>query len=557
MKSDLEIARKSKLLPIKTIAEKLGIKAQELTLYGEDKAKLSPKLWERIKNKPDGKLILVTATSPTPLGEGKTTTSIGLAMALNRLGKKTVLAIREPSLGPCFGIKGGACGGGFSQVAPMEDINLHFTGDLHAITTANNLLATLIDNHLFFGNKLNIDPRQILWKRAVDLNDRALRQVIIGLGGKLQGMPREDGFNITVASEIMAILCLSENLADLKKRLKKICIAYTYNNEPVYAESLKAEGPLAVLLKDALKPNLVQTLENTPAIIHGGPFANIAHGCNSVLATRYGLKLGDYLVTEAGFGADLGAEKFLNIKCRLAKLKPSLVVIVTTVRSLKYNGGVLLEDVGKEDQAGLEKGIANLKQHLENLQSFGLPVVVTVNRFQNDRPQEINLIARTCQKLTAEFAESRVWELGGAGGLDLAQKALQSIKNNPDPRLNFSYSLKMSIPQKIEAIGQKIYHAQKVVLEEKAQKQLAKIEAQGLGELPVCIAKNQYSFSGNPTLLGAPTDFDLTIKELRISSGAGFIVALAGEIMTMPGLPAIPAAEKIDLDKNGEITGLF
>ncbi len=556
MKSDIQIAHEAKLRPIREIAEEAGIKEEELETYGENKAKINPKIWERIKNRKDGKLILVTAINPTPAGEGKTTMSIGLAMAMNSLGKKTMLALREPSLGPCMGIKGGAAGGGYSQVMPMEEINLHFTGDIHAITTANNLLSAIIDNHIFQGNGLGIDPRQILWKRAMDLNDRSLRNVVLGLGGKTQGVPREDNFNITVASEIMAILCLSENITDLKKRLDNIIVAYTYSGKAVYAKELKVSGALAVLLKDAIKPNLVQTLEHTPALIHGGPFANIAHGCNSILATRYGLKLADYLITEAGFGADLGAEKFFDIKCRVAGLKPSLAIIVATIRSLKYNGGEKQENLKKENLTTLKKGIANLEKHIENIKKFGVPAVVALNVFPDDTEKEIRLVVSTVKSLEAEAAVSNVWAKGSLGGIDLAKIVLRTIETK---KSNFKpiYDSKKSIKEKIESIAKNIYGAKGVKFSQKVLKQIEKLKNDGMDKLPICIAKTQYSLSDDPTLLGRPKDFEISISEIRISNGAGFIVALAGEIMTMPGLPKIPAAQNINVDKEGNISGLF
>jgi formate--tetrahydrofolate ligase len=556
MLSDISIAQKAKMKPIKEIAKTVGIKEKELENYGHYKAKLDFSLFERLKKKKKGKLILVSAINPTPAGEGKTTTSIGLSMAMNRLGKKTMLAIREPSLGPCFGIKGGACGGGYAQVMPMEDINLHFTGDIHAISACNNLLASVIDNHIFHGNRLQIDPRQITWKRVVDLNDRALRNVIIGLGGKLNGMPREDGFNITVASEIMAILCLASDLADLKKRIQKIIVGYSYEGRPIYVKDLKVAGALAVLLKDAVKPNLVQTLENTPVLIHGGPFANIAHGCNSVIATNYGLRLGDYLVTEAGFGADLGAEKFLNIKCRLANLKPDLVVLTTTIRSLKYNGGVDLADLKKENVKALKKGVVNLEKHIENLKRFKIPVVIALNHFVFDSPKEVKVIKKIAKKHQVAFALSRVWEKGGEGGIDLAKQVLKTIKTK---KSNFKvlYNTEQTIEEKINTIAKKIYGADGVNFTSKAKNQIKKLEDLKLDKLPVCIAKTQYSFSDNPALLGRPKGFKIEVKELKISNGAGFIVVIAGEIMTMPGLPNKPAAELIDFNKYNKIKGLF
>ena len=542
--------------PVEMVAEKIGLEKSDLELYGDFKAKLKPALWEKLKNKKDGKLILVTATSPTPAGEGKTTTSIGLAMALNRLGKRTVLALREPSLGPCMGIKGGAAGGGYSQVMPMDEINLHFTGDLHAITTANNLLSAIIDNHIFQGNELGIDPRQIVWKRALDLNDRSLREVVVGLGGKTQGVPREDNFNITVASEIMAILCLSESLSDLKKRLGNVVVAYTYDKRTVFAKDLKVVGALTALLKDALKPNLVQTLEHSPALIHGGPFANIAHGCNSLLATRYGLKLGDYLVTEAGFGADLGAEKFFDIKCRIGKLKPDAVVVTTTIRALKFNGGMDAIKLTTPDVAYLKKGFANLEKHLENLKRFGVPAVVAINQFPSDTSQELKLLKKMISEKGATSAVSEVWAKGGDGGVELAKAVLETLEKK---RANFKflYDENQSIKTKIETIATKIYGAKNVEFSSNAKKQLEKLEMEKMDKLPICIAKTQYSFSDDPKLIGRPKDFTLNIRELRISNGAGFIVAIAGEIMTMPGLPKIPSAENIDVMEDGEIDGLF
>jgi formate--tetrahydrofolate ligase len=556
MKTDIQIAQEAKMKNIKEIAALVDIKENELELYGDHKAKLKPELWERIRNKKDGKLILVTATSPTPAGEGKTTTSVGLAMAMNKLGRKTVLTLREPSLGPCMGVKGGAAGGGYAQVMPMEDINLHFTGDIHAITTANNLLAAIIDNHIFQGNVLGIDPRQILWKRCLDLNDRSLRNTIVGLGGKSQGVPREESFNITVASEIMAILCLAENLADLKKRLNNIIVGYSYSGQAVWAKELKATGAMAAVLKDALKPNLVQTLEHTPAIVHGGPFANIAHGCNSVLATRYALKLGDYAITEAGFGADLGAEKFFNIKCRVANLKPDAVVLTTTIRSLKYNGGMDINKVGNKNFYSLRKGIINLEKHLENIKKFGVPVVVAINVFPTDTKKEIALVLERCKSLGVEASISEVWACGGEGGKKLAEKVLETLSKK---KSNFKvlYSETQHIKTKIETIAQKIYGAGKVEFSSKAMRQMEKLEQDRLDKIPVCIAKTQYSFSDNPKLLGRPKGFTLSISELRLSNGAGFVVAITGDIMTMPGLPKIPAAEKINVTDGGIAEGLF
>ncbi|MFZ5982280.1 MAG: formate--tetrahydrofolate ligase [Patescibacteria group bacterium] len=555
MLSDIQIAQKAKKEDIRKVAKKIGIREDELELYGADKAKISGKLWERIKKNKDAKLILVTAINPTPAGEGKTTTSIGLTQAMNRLGKKAMLAIREPSLGPCMGIKGGATGGGYSQVVPMEDINLHFTGDMHAITSANNLLSAVIDNHIFQGNELGIDPRQILWKRCVDLNDRSLRQVVVGLGGRSQGMPREDGFNITVASEIMAILCLSENIADLKKRLGDILIGYSFSGKPIFAKDLKAVGAMVALLKDAMKPNLVQTLENNPVLVHGGPFANIAHGCNSLLATKYGMKLGDYLITEAGFGADLGAEKFFDIKCRVGKLKPDAAVIVATVRSIKYNAGLALTELSKENLGALRKGIVNLEKHLENLNKFGVPAVVAINAFPTDTKKEIDLIKNFCQRKKVPVAISEIWARGGEGGKELAEKVLDALKKKSKFKVLYPDSL--PIDKKIEKVVKDIYGGRGVEFSEKARKQLGKIKELGMEKFPVCIAKTQYSLSDDPTLLGRPKNFVVSVKELRISSGAGFIVAITGEIMTMPGLPKVPAAEGIDVDDSGKISGLF
>lgn len=556
MLSDIEIAQKAKMKPAAEIAGLLGVGEEDLELYGDYKAKLKAELWEKIKENPDGKLILVTAINPTPAGEGKTTTSIGLAQAMVKLGKKTVLALREPSLGPCMGIKGGAAGGGYAQVMPMEDINLHFTGDIHAVTSANNLLASLIDNHIYFGNELQIDLQNIFWKRCVDLNDRALRKIELKIEKKSGDYSREDGFNISVASEIMAILCLSENVADLKKRLGDIIIGLTYAEKPVYARDLKAEGALATLLKDALKPNLVQTLEHTPALIHGGPFANIAHGCNSILATKYALKLGDFAITEAGFGADLGAEKFFDIKCRLANLKPDAVVIVATIRSLKYNGGMGKEDLTKENLDALSRGTANLEKHLENLKKFGVPAVVAINILPTDTEKEIKLVEEKAGRLGAKFARSYVWEKGGEGGIELANAVLETIKNE---KSDFAplYDEKKSITEKIDIIAKEIYGAGSVSFSGQAKKQRAMLEVENLDKVPICIAKTQYSLSDDPKLLGRPENFTLNVRELGLSNGAGFIVAIAGDIMTMPGLPKVPAAEKIDVDDDGKISGLF
>ncbi|HUD08855.1 MAG TPA: formate--tetrahydrofolate ligase [Candidatus Saccharimonadales bacterium] len=556
MLSDIEIAQKAKMKPVKDIAGLVGIGENDLELYGDYKAKLKPELWEKIKSNPDGKLILVTAINPTPAGEGKTTISIGLAQAFNKLGKYAVLALREPSLGPCMGIKGGAAGGGYAQVMPMEDINLHFTGDIHAVTAANNLLASLIDNHIYFGNKLEIDLQNIFWKRCMDLNDRALRKVELKIEKKSGNYSREDGFNISVASEIMAILCLSENMADLKKRLGNIVVGLTSAGKPVYARELKAEGSLAALLKDALKPNLVQTLEHTPALIHGGPFANIAHGCNSILATKYALKLGDFAITEAGFGADLGAEKFFDIKCRLAGLKPDAVVIVATIRSLKYNGGAEKENLTEENIDALSRGMANLEKHLENLKKFSVPAVVAINIFPTDTEKEIELVEEKAGKLGAKFARSYVWEKGGEGGIELANAILETIENE---KSDFAplYDEKKSITEKIETIARKIYGAGSVSFSEKAKERISMLEAENLDKVPICIAKTQYSLSDDPRLLGRPEGFEFNIRELRLSNGAGFIVAIAGDMMTMPGLPKVPAAEKIDVDDKGRISGLF
>ncbi|MDA8213277.1 MAG: formate--tetrahydrofolate ligase [Clostridia bacterium] len=556
MKSDIEIALAAEKDPITEVAKQIGLEGDDIELYGKYKAKISADVWNRVKNNPDGKLILVTAINPTPAGEGKSTTTVGLGDALNRMGKKVVIALREPSLGPCFGVKGGAAGGGYAQVVPMEDINLHFTGDFHAITTAHNLLAAMLDNHLQQGNELGIDPRQVLFRRVVDLNDRALRNIVIGLGGKAQGVPRQNGFDITVASEIMAILCLANDIKDLKKRLGNILVAYTYDNKPVYARDLKAEGSMTVLLKDAIKPNLVQTLEHTPAFIHGGPFANIAHGCNSVQATKYGLKLADIVITEAGFGADLGAEKFFDLKCRFAGLKPAATVIVATVRALKYNGGVARADLGQENLAALEKGFANLEKHIENVAKFGVPAVVAINRFPTDTEAELNLIRQKCEAAGAEVALSEVWAKGGEGGIELAEKVLKTIENKPS---NFKplYELEVPVKGKIETIAKEVYGADGVLFTKEAEKSIALFESLGLGNYPICMAKTQYSLSDDPALLARPTGFTITVREVRASVGAGFLVAITGEIMTMPGLPKRPAAEVIDIDDNGVITGLF
>jgi len=554
--SDIEIARQAKMLPITEIAAELGIEGEDLEPYGHYKAKLSAGLWNKIKDRPDGKLVLVTAINPTPAGEGKTTTCIGLGEAFQKLGKKAIVCLREPSLGPCFGVKGGAAGGGYAQVVPMEDINLHFTGDLHAITTAHNLLAAMIDNHLQQGNALGIDPRTITWKRVVDLNDRALRHVVIGLGGKSQGVPRESGYMITVASEVMAILCLSQDLMDLRDRLSRILIGYTYEGKPVYAADLKAHGAMAALLKDAVNPNLVQTLENTPALIHGGPFANIAHGCNSLRATRYGLKLADYVLTEAGFGADLGAEKFLDIKCRLGGLKPDAVVLVATIRALKYNGGVPKEETAEPNLEALKKGFPNLEAHIKNLQQYGVPVVVTLNAFTSDSEEEVKYVEDTCRALGADFALSNVWAEGGEGGKALAEEVLKTLETK-ESHYTPLYPDEMSLEDKIKTVATKIYGADKVNFAPGTKTALKKLTQLGYGNFPVCIAKTQYSLSDNPKKLGRPTGFSITINEVNVSAGAGFVVCLAGDIMTMPGLPKVPAAEAIDVDADGNITGLF
>ena len=557
MKSDIEIAQEAKMEHIKDVAAQIGIKEDELEFYGKYKAKLSDELEKRVAGNPDGKLVLVTAINPTPAGEGKTTVSIGLTQALNRLGHKTVVALREPSLGPCFGIKGGAAGGGYSQVVPMEDLNLHFTGDFHAITSANNLLAAMIDNHIQQGNACGIDTRQIVWKRCMDMNDRALRNVVVGLGSKADGFVREDHFVITVASEIMAILCLATDMADLKQRLSRIIVAYNYSGDPVTAGDIKATGAMAALLKDAMKPNIIQTLENTPAIVHGGPFANIAHGCNSVRATKMALKLADYVVTEAGFGADLGAEKFLDIKCRKAGLVPDTIVIVATVRALKYNGGVPKDELSIENMEALKKGIVNLDKHIENMQNFGVNVVVTLNSFVTDTDEEHNFIREHVEALGCEFALANVWAEGGAGGKELALKVLKSIEKEKKP-FKYTYEDDMHLEDKINAIATKIYGAKGVEYAPAAAKMLVKLEQMGYGKLPVCMAKTQYSLSDDPALLGRPGGFTLKVREVYVSAGAGFVVALTGSIMTMPGLPKSPAAERVDYDENtGKITGLF
>ena len=553
--SDIEIAQNAELHPIVEIAQKLGIEENELELYGKFKAKVSPEVWERVKDNPDGKLILVTAITPTPAGEGKTTTTVGLAQGLSKIGKKASLAIREPSLGPSFGIKGGAAGGGYSQVIPMEDINLHFTGDLHAITSAHNLISAMIDNSLQQGNELNLDPRRIVWRRVVDLNDRALRSVIVGLGGKANGVPRETGFDITVASEIMAILCLATDLMDLKDRIKKIVIGYTYDGEAVTVQDIGAAGSATVLLKDAIKPNLVQTLEGVPAFIHGGPFANIAHGCNSLQATRLGLKLSDYFITEAGFGADLGAEKFLDIKCRMGGLTPSAVVIVATVRALKMHGGRKKTELAREDLDALAKGMTNLEKHIENIAAFGLPSVVAINRFPTDTEAELALVKEKCEALGASVALSEVWEKGGEGGIDLAEKVVQAAEK--ESSFVYIYQPSMTPKEKIETIARVVYGADGVKYTDQAEKDLAQIHDLGKDDLLICMAKTQYSLSDNPALLGRPSGFSVTVREVRLSAGAGFLVAITGSVMTMPGLPKKPAALSIDIDEKGRISGLF
>ena len=556
VKSDIEIAQEAKMLHIREVADKLGITEDDLEYYGKYKAKLSEEYLRKVEGNKKGKLILVTAINPTPAGEGKTTTSVGLGDALNRLGYKTVIALREPSLGPCFGIKGGAAGGGYAQVVPMEDLNLHFTGDFHAITSANNLLAALIDNHIQQGNELGIDTRQIIWKRAEDMNDRALRNIVVGLGAKADGVPREDHFVITVASEIMAILCLASDMDDLKARLSRIIVAYTRDGEPVTAKDLNAVGSMAALLKDAIKPNLVQTLEHTPVIVHGGPFANIAHGCNSVRATKTALGISDYTVTEAGFGADLGAEKFLDIKCRIADLKPDAVVLVATIRALKYNGGVAKKDLGEENLEALKKGIVNLEKHIENIQKYGVPVVVTLNAFLTDTDAEMAYVKEFCEERGCKFALSEVWAKGGEGGEALAKEVISTIETKPS---NYApiYSDDLSLTEKITKVATEIYGADGVNFLPAAAKQLAKIEEMGFGKLPVCMAKTQYSLSDDPNMLGRPRDYNITVREAYVSAGAGFVVALTGAIVTMPGLPKRPAAFDIDVNAEGNIVGLF
>ncbi len=555
MKSDVEIAQSAQMKHVSEVAAQLGLTEDELELYGRHKAKVALAAWERLKDRPDGKLILVTAINPTPAGEGKTTTTVGLGDALKRMGKKTAIALREPSLGPCFGLKGGAAGGGYAQVVPMEDINLHFTGDFHAITTAHNLLAAVIDNHIHQGNELNIDPRRITWRRVMDLNERSLRNVICGLGGKINGVPRESGFDITVASEMMAILCLAADLDDMKERIARIIVAYTYDNKPVKAGDLNVTGALTLLFKDAIKPNLVQTLENTPAFVHGGPFANIAHGCNSVMATKFALKMADVCVTEAGFGADLGAEKFLDIKCRFAGLKPDAVVIVATVRALKMHGGVPKTELVGENMAALCKGLANLEKHIENIQKFGLPTVVAINAFPTDTKAELEFVRERCNALGAEVALSEVWAKGGEGGLELAEKVIAACERPSS--FKPLYDAAAPIKEKIGIIAREIYGANGVAYTAAAEKTIAELTELGFDKTPICMAKTQYSLSDDLSKLGRPNDFCVTVRELRVAAGAGFIVALTGEIMTMPGLPKRPAAEKMDIDNSGRISGLF
>lgn len=556
MKTDIEIAQEAVLKPITEVAEQLQISEDELELYGKYKAKISDEFMDKIKDNEDGKLILVTAINPTPAGEGKTTTSVGLGQAFGKLGKKAVIALREPSLGPCFGVKGGAAGGGYAQVVPMEDLNLHFTGDFHAITSANNLLAAMLDNHIQQGNELGIDTRAVVWKRCLDMNDRSLRNIVVGLGAKTDGFVREDHFVITVASEIMAVLCLASDMKDLKERLGRMVVAYNYKGEPVTASDLKAVGAMAALLKDALKPNLIQTLEHTPAIVHGGPFANIAHGCNSVRATKTALKMADYVITEAGFGADLGAEKFFDIKCRMAGLKPDAVVLVATVRALKYNGGVAKADLGQENLEALKKGIVNLEKHIENLQKYEVPVVVTLNSFITDTENEINFVKQFCEERNCDFAISEVWEKGGEGGIALAKKVLSTLENK-ESHFKVLYGDELSLKEKIETVAREIYGACGVNYTSAAEKQLKKLEELSFGNLPVCMAKTQYSLSDDPSLLGRPSDFQINVREAYVSAGAGFVVVLTGTVMTMPGLPKQPAAFNIDVNDDGVITGLF
>ena len=556
MKTDIQIAQEAEMKHIKEVAASIGITEDELEFYGKYKANSPDGLWARTKLHREGKLVLVTAINPTPAGEGKTTTTVGLGEAMAKLGKKALIALREPSLGPCFGIKGGAAGGGYAQVVPMEDLNLHFTGDFHAITSANNLLAAMLDNHIQQGNTLRIDPRQVVWKRCLDMNDRVLRNIVVGLGNKMDGMVREDHFVITVASEIMAILCLADNLQDLKRRLGKIIVAYNFDGEPVTADDLQATGAMTALLKDAIKPNIIQTLEHTPALVHGGPFANIAHGCNSVRATKMALKLSDITITEAGFGADLGAEKFFDIKCRMAGLKPDAVVLVATVRALKYNGGVAKSDLAEENLDALARGIVNLEKHIENLQKYGVPVIVTLNSFVTDTKAENEFIRKFCEERGCEFALSEVWEKGGEGGIALAEKVLETLENK-ESCFHTLYEDSLSIKEKIETVAREIYGARGVIYEPAAERQIARIESMGFGQFPVCMAKNQYSLSDDAKKLGRPENFDIHIREVYVSAGAGFVVALTGAIMTMPGLPKVPAANGIDVTEDGKITGLF
>lgn len=557
MKTDIEIAQSANMKPICEIAEDLGISADELELYGKYKAKLSDELCDRLEGEKDGKLILVTAINPTPAGEGKTTTSVGLGQAMKKIGKSAVIALREPSMGPVMGIKGGAAGGGYAQVVPMEDINLHFTGDMHAITAANNLLSAAIDNHIHQGNELDIDARTITWKRCLDMNDRALRQVVVGLGGKVNGYLREDGFMITVASEIMAILCLAKDMDDLKRRIAAIVIGYNTDGEPITAGDLKIAGAMGLLLRDAIKPNLVQTLENTPCLMHGGPFANIAHGCNSIRATKLGLKLADYCITEAGFGSDLGAEKFFDIKCRIGGLKPSCVVLVATVRALKYNGGVPKAELAKENTDALKDGIVNLGKHIENMQKYGLPVIVAINRFMTDTDEELKIIEQYCCDMGVDFSMCEVFAKGGDGGVELAEKVVEVSERGGEMNFAPIYDEKASIDEKINTIAKEIYGADGVVYTPKAKKAIARLEKQGFDKLPICMAKTQYSLSDDPSLLGRPSGFEITVREVRVSAGAGFVVALTGDVMTMPGLPKVPAANNMDIDKDGKIVGLF
>lgn len=556
MKTDIQIAQEAAIEPILGIAKGLHMEAGDLELYGKYKAKISDEYLERIQGNPEGKLILVTAINPTPAGEGKTTTSVGLGQAFGKLGKCAVIALREPSLGPCFGVKGGAAGGGYAQAVPMEDLNLHFTGDFHAITSANNLLAAMLDNHIQQGNALGIDTRQVVWKRCLDMNDRVLRNIVVGLGNKMDGTVREDHFVITVASEIMAVLCLSEDMEDMKERLGRMVVAYNYEGKPVTAADLQAVGAMAALLKDALKPNLIQTLEHTPVLVHGGPFANIAHGCNSIRATKAALKMADYVITEAGFGADLGAEKFFDIKCRIGGLKPDAAVLVATVRALKYNGGVAKADLGKENMEALQKGISNLEKHMENLQKYGVPVVVTLNSFLTDTEEEISFIREFCEKRGCEFALSQVWEKGGEGGIALAQKVLETLENK-ESHFHVLYEDSLSLKDKIETVAKEIYGASGVNYASAAEKQMKQLENLGFGALPVCMAKTQYSLSDDPELLGRPRDFTMNVREMYVSAGAGFVVVLTGAVMTMPGLPKEPAALRIDVNRDGVITGLF